>query len=139
MEKLNKNNLKLYQADPPQGRILVVASKKPSSYLKESLNSLDMGWDICSNLKEARDLFFLKGGHEGLIINNDITVSTAKKIILSLRDMDPNLPIFTFIDPDSLGPINPKPISLLEIKLQNKLGRNYLRKIIFANLRKARL
>ncbi len=139
VNKENKRDLAVYQPDPPKGRILVVSGDEPFKHLEEAFQFLGMKWDVCSSLQKAREIFFAWGGHEGLLICPDTKVSIARTIVYAIRDMDPSIPVFTFIDPQTLGNLHPKPISLAEIKLATMLGKKVFKKTISTCLRKARV
>ena len=62
----------------------------------------------------------------------------ARQVVRSLREMDPDLPIFSFLDPAALGTPSPPATALGDIDPAKPLGGKILRQRLLAGIHRAR-
>lgn len=64
--------------------------------LLQHLHSLGMEVDVANDLAAARTLFFGAGGHDCLVVAPDVQPGLARRVLHSLRTVDPLLASATF-------------------------------------------
>jgi hypothetical protein len=84
---------------PIRSRVDVLAlSSAPQTLtaLRRALLEAGFRWTRAATLADAQAAFLAMGGQDGLIIAPDASPSVAEQVVLSLRRLDPRLPVLVF-------------------------------------------
>lgn len=121
-------DLSAYWRERPRGSLLVLSPPNPSPGLERALCEARVAWDQATCPGEARQLFFLRGGHDALLVAPGTPAGLARQVTWSLRAMDPSLLVLSFLDIAALGPLKPAGIPLVDLDLSQAVGRKTLRR-----------
>ena len=79
---------------------VLVAAEAASTMatLMSALSECGVETDVVESLGQARETFLSRGGHCLLLLGPDLTPATARKVIASLTEVDPDLSVAVFGD-----------------------------------------
>jgi len=85
---------------PPERRVDVLAvlgDRRPMRGLLGHLEQAGFSIDVARDLAGARSMFFGSGGHHFVLVGPDVAPGLASAIVGSLREVDPELPLLSFL------------------------------------------
>ncbi len=76
--------------------LALLGDEQPMQALIAGLRTAGFQIDTAVDLAGARRMFLQSGGHHCLMIGPDVADATARSVLGSLREVDPELPAVTF-------------------------------------------
>ena len=76
--------------------LALLGDPRPMQALLNNLRKANIAVDVATSLKDARRVFFGAGGHDCLVLAPDVGPGLARKVMGSLRAVDPELAAATF-------------------------------------------
>ena len=101
--------------------LALVGSPEPLAGLLASLERMGFRVDLARDPGAARVAFFQSGGHELLVLAPDVAPGLARRVLNSLRQVDPDLPVITYGDPLSRE-LRPRGVTALHLHPSSRAG-----------------